>query len=119
MYTFICPIYFVQCRQHPGQYEYFNNYDYLEVDYILFAHFLVTCFLLYVMVTLSFLINIRDFMSQIHFRQEHYLCEDEACLARKFIVFATEFELKVISSRIHDAQFCFGCQYVKFSFYVF
>lgn len=49
-------------RQHPGQYEYFNNYDYLE----------------------------------IHFRQEHYLCEDEACLARKFIVFATEFELKSV-----------------------
>lgn len=34
---------------------------------------------------------------QIHFRQEHNLCEDETCLAKKFVVFATEFELKVTS----------------------
>lgn len=57
-------------RQHPGQYEYFNNYDYLE----------------------------------IHFRQEHYLCEDEACLARKFIVFATEFELKRHNAMEHGGR---------------
>ncbi|OMO86222.1 hypothetical protein CCACVL1_09714 [Corchorus capsularis] len=46
--------------RHPGQYEYYRNYDEME----------------------------------IHFRQEHHLCEDEACLAKKFIVFATESELK-------------------------
>ncbi|XP_011023853.1 PREDICTED: E3 ubiquitin-protein ligase HEL2-like isoform X3 [Populus euphratica] len=57
-------------RQHPGQYEYFNNYDNLE----------------------------------IHFRQEHYLCEDEACLARKFIVFATEFELKRHNAMEHGGR---------------
>ncbi|XVF22013.1 hypothetical protein REPUB_Repub12eG0138000 [Reevesia pubescens] len=47
-------------RQHPGQYEYYKNYDDLE----------------------------------IHFRRDHYLCEDEACLAKKFIVFQSEAELK-------------------------
>lgn len=29
-----------------------------------------------------------------HFREEHHLCEDEACLAKKFIVFPSEAELK-------------------------
>ncbi|GLU07186.1 hypothetical protein SLE2022_241530 [Rubroshorea leprosula] len=47
-------------RQHPGQYEYYKNYDDLE----------------------------------IHFRRDHYLCEDEACLGKKFIVFQSEAELK-------------------------
>ncbi|XP_022757749.1 E3 ubiquitin-protein ligase ZNF598-like isoform X2 [Durio zibethinus] len=47
-------------RQHPGQYEYYKNYNDLE----------------------------------IHFRRDHYLCEDEACLAKKFIVFQSEAELK-------------------------
>ncbi|XP_058000580.1 uncharacterized protein LOC110631555 isoform X2 [Hevea brasiliensis] len=52
-------------KQHPGRYEYFNDYDDLE----------------------------------IHFRQGHFLCEDEACLAKKFIVFAAESEMKR-----HDAM---------------
>ncbi|MQL85497.1 hypothetical protein Taro_018004, partial [Colocasia esculenta] len=47
-------------RQHPGQYDYFRNYDDLET----------------------------------HFRQEHFLCENEECLAKKFIVFQSESELK-------------------------
>ncbi|KAI9181990.1 hypothetical protein LWI28_020850 [Acer negundo] len=47
-------------RQHPGQYEYYKNYDDLE----------------------------------LHFRREHFLCEDEACLAKKFIVFQSESEMK-------------------------
>ncbi|KAJ6847205.1 zinc finger protein 598-like [Iris pallida] len=47
-------------RQHPGQYDYFRNYDDLET----------------------------------HFRQEHFLCEDEACLAKKFIVFQSDAEMK-------------------------
>ncbi|XVE89506.1 hypothetical protein DITRI_Ditri20bG0002200 [Diplodiscus trichospermus] len=47
-------------RRHPGQYEYYRNYDDMEV----------------------------------HFRQVHHLCEDEACLAKKFVVFSTESELK-------------------------
>ncbi|KAK8497595.1 hypothetical protein V6N12_037466 [Hibiscus sabdariffa] len=47
-------------RQHPGQYEYYKNYDDLE----------------------------------LHFCRDHYLCEDEACLAKKFIVFQSEAELK-------------------------
>lgn len=47
-------------RQHPGQYEYYKNYDDLE----------------------------------IHFRQNHFLCEDEACLAKKFVVFQSEAEMK-------------------------
>ncbi|GAU11337.1 hypothetical protein TSUD_343280 [Trifolium subterraneum] len=51
-------------RQHPGQYEYYKNYDDLE----------------------------------IHFRQQHFLCEDEACLAKKFIVFQSESEMKIPTS---------------------
>ncbi|XP_039027455.1 E3 ubiquitin-protein ligase hel2-like isoform X1 [Hibiscus syriacus] len=47
-------------RQHPGQYNYYKNYDNLE----------------------------------IHFRRDHYLCEDEACLANKFVVFRSVAELK-------------------------
>ncbi|KAJ7977727.1 Zinc finger protein [Quillaja saponaria] len=47
-------------RQHPGHYEYYKNYDDLE----------------------------------IHFRQEHFLCEDEACLCKKFVVFQSEAEMK-------------------------
>ncbi|KAK8650632.1 hypothetical protein V6N13_140264 [Hibiscus sabdariffa] len=31
---------------------------------------------------------------QIHFRRDHYLCEDEACLAKKFTVFRSVAELK-------------------------
>ncbi|KAG9459919.1 hypothetical protein H6P81_004427 [Aristolochia fimbriata] len=47
-------------RQHPGQYEYYKNYDDLE----------------------------------IHFRNEHFLCENETCLAKKFVVFLSEAEMK-------------------------
>ncbi|XP_073313796.1 uncharacterized protein [Primulina huaijiensis] len=47
-------------RQHPGRYEYYKNYDDLE----------------------------------IHFRRDHFLCEDEDCLGKKFIVFQSEAELK-------------------------
>ncbi|KAL8089217.1 hypothetical protein AgCh_038850 [Apium graveolens] len=47
-------------RQHPGQYEYYKNYDDLES----------------------------------HFRQGHFLCEDESCLAKKFVVFQSEAEMK-------------------------
>lgn len=35
------------------------------------------------------------FGQQIHFRQGHFLCEDEACLAKKFVVFQSEAEMKV------------------------
>ncbi|PWA58583.1 hypothetical protein CTI12_AA249380 [Artemisia annua] len=31
---------------------------------------------------------------QIHFRQGHFLCEDEACLSKKFVVFNSEGEMK-------------------------
>ncbi|CAF2093261.1 unnamed protein product, partial [Brassica napus] len=31
---------------------------------------------------------------EAHFRSDHFLCEDESCLAKKFIVFQTEPELK-------------------------
>ncbi|KAL7172027.1 hypothetical protein ACSBR2_031675 [Camellia fascicularis] len=47
-------------RQHPGHYEYYKNYDDLE----------------------------------IHFRREHFLCEDEACLVKNFVVFQSEAEIK-------------------------
>lgn len=50
-------------RRHPGQYEYYKDYDDLE----------------------------------IHFRQDHHICENEACIAKKFVVFTNESELKVTS----------------------
>lgn len=57
-------------RQHPGQYEYYKNYDDLE----------------------------------IHFRQEHFLCEDEACLGKKFIVFQSEAEMKRHNTLEHGGR---------------
>ncbi|XP_043724595.1 E3 ubiquitin-protein ligase ZNF598 [Telopea speciosissima] len=57
-------------RQHPGQFEYYKDYDDLE----------------------------------IHFRREHFLCEDEACLVKKFIVFPTESELKRHNAIEHGGQ---------------
>ncbi|KAL5582717.1 hypothetical protein UlMin_015159 [Ulmus minor] len=57
-------------RRHPGQYEYYKNYDDLE----------------------------------IHFRRAHFFCEDEGCLAIKFVVFATESELKRHNAREHGGQ---------------
>ncbi|XP_057484060.1 uncharacterized protein LOC130770592 [Actinidia eriantha] len=57
-------------RLHPGQYEYYKNYDDLE----------------------------------IHFRREHFLCEDEACLAKKFIVFQSEAEMKRHNAMEHGGN---------------
>ncbi|WCJ22644.1 RING/U-box superfamily protein [Euphorbia peplus] len=57
-------------RQHPGQYEYYKNYDDLE----------------------------------IHFRREHFLCEDEACLAKKFVVFQSEAEVKRHNTLEHGGR---------------
>lgn len=41
---------------------------------------------------------------QIHFRQEHHLCEDESCLSKKFVVFPSEAEMKVINCLIYLAK---------------
>ncbi|CAM8894382.1 unnamed protein product [Rhodiola kirilowii] len=57
-------------RQHPGHYDYFRNYDDLE----------------------------------IHFRREHFLCEDEACLAKKFVVFQFEAEMKRHNTMEHGGR---------------
>lgn len=57
-------------RQHPGQYDYFQNYDDLE----------------------------------LHFRKDHFLCEDEACLAKKFVVFPSEAELKRHNAMEHGGR---------------
>ncbi|PIN24559.1 hypothetical protein CDL12_02706 [Handroanthus impetiginosus] len=57
-------------RQHPGQYEYYKNYDDLE----------------------------------IHFRRDHFLCEEEGCLAKKFIVFQSESELKRHNALEHGGR---------------
>ncbi|KAI7729416.1 hypothetical protein M8C21_010254 [Ambrosia artemisiifolia] len=40
----------------------------------------------------------------IHFRKEHLLCEDEACLTKKFIVFQTEAEMKVHNAQEHGGR---------------
>ncbi|GMN44108.1 hypothetical protein TIFTF001_013302 [Ficus carica] len=63
-------------RQHPGQYEYYKDYDDLEASCSLF----------------------------IHFRQVHFLCEDEACLEKKFVVFATESEMKRHNATEHGGR---------------
>ncbi|KAE8657648.1 autophagy-related protein 8i-like [Hibiscus syriacus] len=47
---------------------------------------------LYTRAQLNQHINTGD--SELHFRRDHYLCEDEACLAKKFIVLQSEAELK-------------------------
>ncbi|CAN7052563.1 hypothetical protein IGI04_027724 [Brassica rapa subsp. trilocularis] len=47
-------------RSQTGKYEYYKNYDDLE----------------------------------LHFRRDHFLCEDDSCLSKKFIVFPNESELK-------------------------
>ncbi|PWA53141.1 zinc finger, RING-type, Zinc finger, C2H2-like protein [Artemisia annua] len=57
-------------RQNPGQFEYYKNYDDLE----------------------------------IHFRQEHFLCEDEACLTKKFVVFTSEGEMKKHNALEHGGR---------------
>ncbi|KAL1553032.1 RING-type E3 ubiquitin transferase [Salvia divinorum] len=57
-------------RQHPGEYEYYGNYDNLE----------------------------------IHFRRDHFLCEDESCLAKKFVVFASESEIKRHNTMEHGGR---------------
>ncbi|XP_059440296.1 uncharacterized protein LOC132172751 isoform X2 [Corylus avellana] len=41
---------------------------------------------------------------EIHFRQEHYFCEDETCLAKKFVVFSTESELKRHNAMEHGGN---------------
>ncbi|MFS7976327.1 putative transcription factor interactor and regulator C2H2 family [Helianthus anomalus] len=41
---------------------------------------------------------------EIHFRQEHFLCEDEACLTKKFIVFPSEAEMKVHNAQEHGGR---------------
>ncbi|KAJ9543151.1 hypothetical protein OSB04_022858 [Centaurea solstitialis] len=63
-------------RQNPGQFEYYKNYDDLEAISIL----------------------------QIHFRHEHFLCEDEACLSKKFIVFTSEAEMKRHNALEHGGR---------------
>ncbi|XP_071738384.1 uncharacterized protein [Rutidosis leptorrhynchoides] len=61
---------FICKRQNPSKYEYYKNYDDLE----------------------------------IHFRQEHFLCEDETCLSKKFIVFVSEAEMKRHNAQEHGGH---------------
>lgn len=41
---------------------------------------------------------------ETHFGQAHFLCEDEACLAKKFVVFQSEAELKRHNALEHGGQ---------------
>lgn len=86
------------CRQNPGQYEYYKNYDDLEARY--FSLFTCLFFSLHhescVLILAKFVVNL-----QIHFRQDHFLCENETCLAKKFIVFQSESEMKVLLVHIY------------------
>uniref|UniRef100_A0ACD5TPI1 Uncharacterized protein n=1 Tax=Avena sativa TaxID=4498 RepID=A0ACD5TPI1_AVESA len=57
-------------RLRPAQYDYFRNYDELEM----------------------------------HFRKDHFLCEDEACLVKKFIVFQSDQEIKRHNAMEHGGR---------------
>ncbi|KAM0865295.1 hypothetical protein ACQ4PT_043390 [Festuca glaucescens] len=57
-------------KLHPTRYDYFRNYDDLEM----------------------------------HFRKDHFLCEDEACLAKKFIVFQSDTEIKRHNAMEHGGR---------------
>ncbi|KAK9673333.1 hypothetical protein RND81_12G161200 [Saponaria officinalis] len=57
-------------REHPEQYEYYKDYNDLE----------------------------------IHFRKAHFLCEDAECLDKKFIVFATETDIKRHAASEHGGN---------------
>ncbi len=39
--SFMHPIYLVHCRRHPGQYEYFKDYDDLEASCFLFSYIFI------------------------------------------------------------------------------
>ncbi|GLT96496.1 hypothetical protein SLE2022_141120 [Rubroshorea leprosula] len=41
---------------------------------------------------------------EIHFRQEHFLCEDKDCLSKKFVVFSTNSELKRHTAMEHGRR---------------
>ncbi|XP_062014704.1 uncharacterized protein LOC133731320 [Rosa rugosa] len=58
------------CRNSGEQYEYYKNYDDLE----------------------------------LHFSRDHFLCEDESCLEKKFVVFRSEAELKKHSTMAHGGR---------------
>ncbi|GLJ40706.1 hypothetical protein SUGI_0841000 [Cryptomeria japonica] len=57
-------------RMNPGHYEYFQNYNDLEV----------------------------------HFRQQHFLCENAECLAKKFVVFMSELGFKKHNTLQHGGK---------------
>ncbi|KAL6146440.1 hypothetical protein ACLB2K_057119 [Fragaria x ananassa] len=41
---------------------------------------------------------------EIHFQQVHFLCKDDACLTKKFVVFATESEMKRHNAKEHGGN---------------
>ncbi|CAG8506464.1 800_t:CDS:2 [Paraglomus brasilianum] len=41
---------------------------------------------------------------EIHFEKKHYLCMDEGCRARKFVVFATDIDLKAHEIDVHGSS---------------
>jgi len=41
---------------------------------------------------------------EMHFRKDHFLCEDEACLAKKFIVFQSDSEIKRHNTMEHGGR---------------
>ncbi|RZC48753.1 hypothetical protein C5167_017172, partial [Papaver somniferum] len=45
-----------------------------------------------------------NYLLQIHFRQQHFLCEDDACLAKKFVVFQSESEMKRHNATDHGGN---------------
>ena len=63
---------------------------------ISFNSYRCLCLVTFLCYLCHFLIELLDVNSiQMHFRKDHFLCEDDACLAKKFVVFQSDAEIKV------------------------
>ena len=72
------------------------------------AHFCVCFCCAYILLTLNVIaphaLRRQFCCCADHFRHEHYLCNHQTCLDRKFIVFMTEQELKQHAAREHGGD---------------
>lgn len=92
MHYFLIVFPILVSRQHPGQYEYYKNYDDLEASFF----WVLMELHVYNLITVLIIEHRSMYFLQSHFRQGHFLCEDESCLAKKFVVFQSEAEMKVL-----------------------
>ncbi|XP_037405101.1 E3 ubiquitin-protein ligase ZNF598-like isoform X1 [Triticum dicoccoides] len=86
-------------RQHGGQDDYFRNYDDLEQKWYGAPKVRLCMHLngrrVYICSTRTCHLHARPLQAcEMHFRRDHFFCEDRECLEKKFIVFQSEAELK-------------------------